>query len=761
VYGLLRESGLTRFYEFRRGRGLPPPEPHGDLLQFDGLLAGGVVPAGDGLVSVAVDIQGVHCAGCVWILETLFRRHPAGVDLRINPALGTAEIVWAPARGDLREWLAEAERFGYRFGRAGKPAVPRSRSLLIRLGISTAAAANVMIFSLCYYFGLAPAEGALYGLLGWLSLALTTVTLVAGGWVFLRTAVRGLRRGLVHLDLPIATGILLAYTGSVFAFLRQGPEAAYFDTVSIFITLMLVGRWLEERVLERNRHALLADGGIDHLYTRRYREGLLETIPASRVEAGDEIWIVPGDVVPADGVVTGNEGSISLAWITGESESSAVSEGDAVPAGAANDGDRTLHLVASAGSSSSRLASLLASPLPRDPGDGTGWWRRVSTVYVALVFLLAAGGFLAWVGQGVDRALEVTVAILVVACPCALGLATPMAHELMHLALRRRGVLLRRNEFLDRALAVRRVLFDKTGTLTLGSLELTPASRSVLETLGAEDRLALSTLAAQSNHPTARAVRDALGEGALAVAPAPVREIPGHGVETEIGAHLYRLGRGRFARNETDRGSGSEPDSRATVFTVDGVERARMELTECVKEDAREEIEALGRAGYEIHLLSGDAPARVATVAGALGIPPGRTGAGMTPEEKAARVAELDRGDALMVGDGLNDGPALAAATCSATPTLDHPALPDRSDFVFLGEEIGAVRRALFSARALRRVVRGNLIVAAAYNAAALTLCYAGLVTPVVAAILMPVSSVTLVLLTTWRLTGGRLAWMS
>jgi Cu2+-exporting ATPase len=385
----------------------------------------------------------------------------------------------------------------------------------------------------------------------------------------------------------------------------------------------------------------------------------------------------------------------------------------------------------------------------------------VATGYVVLVFGLAGLGFLLWQGRGIDRAVEVTVAILVVACPCALGLAVPMAHELMHLALRRRGVLLRRNEFLDRALTVRKVLFDKTGTLTLGTLSLTPSSRDALDALDETDHLALATLAAQSNHPASRAVRDALGGRALAIAPHPVRETPGEGVETAFGSHVYRLGQPAFTRGGRVAARSEEDGSRTTGFSRDGIERARFRLTEWVKEDAAEEIAALEEAGYEIHLLSGDGPARVEAVGRALGVSPARTRAGLSPQEKADRVRELDEGDTLMVGDGLNDGPALAAAACAATPTREHPTLPERSDFVFLGDEIGAVRRALLAARHLRRVVRGNLAAAVAYNAIALSLCYAGVVTPVVAAILMPVSSVTLVGLTAWRLSGRRLAWMS
>ena len=753
VHGLLHDAGLDRFYTLRGRDGVPPLERRSrDFAWLDAMLE--TEPDAD--LSrprrLRLDIQGIHCAACVWLLEQTFRRFAGGIDLRINPALGQADLVWVPERGDLRDWLAEAESFGYRFGPERKTPSRASRSLLGRLGLSAGAAAQVMMFSLCFYLGVSPENGLIYPVLGWLSLAFTTAVLLLGGSLFLVSAWRGLRRGLVHLDLPIAVGITLAYTGSVIAFFRAGPEAAYFDSVAVFIVLMLAGRWLQERILERNRNALLADGGVDGLVTRRLRDDRLETIPAVGVRPGDRLVVVAGDLVPVAAVLTEHPGRVALDWITGEAGTRAVEPGESVPAGAFNGGSEPMLLTAQEGFADSRLQDLLrpgAGDEGRDPG--AVWWERLSRIYVFAVFAAALAGFGIWIGHGWERALEVTVAVLVVTCPCALGLAVPLARELTHVALRRRGVFVRRARFLDRALRVSRVVFDKTGTLTLGNAVPDESSREAMASLADGDREALRAMTALSNHPASRALARAAGAPQGDPLPASVTEEPGRGLTRTTDHAVWRLGRADFA---VSHGFGD-----GVVFSRDGREIARFRLVEEIKTDAVEEVRALREAGLDVHVLSGDRPDRVARVALGLGLPANRVHGGLSPEEKADWITAVDREDTLMVGDGLNDGPGLDRAFCAATPAVDHPAVPARADFYFLGDRVGGVRAALGAARRLRRAVRGILAFAIGYNAIALALCYVGLVTPLVAAVLMPLGSAAVVTGTALRLRDGRNPW--
>jgi Cu2+-exporting ATPase len=757
VHDLIRGSGLERFYHLRRGAIAPPAGDRTDSFAWVERLTAGDGPTG--VRGLALDVQGVHCAACVWLLQELFTRTPGAVHLRVNPAAGTAEVTWSPAAGDLRAFLAEALRFGYRFGPARKQPAAKSRALLLRLGISAAAAMNVMMFSLSYYFGLSPEDGVVFPYFGWLNLALGTVAVAAAGPVFFRGAWLGLRRGIAHLDLPISLGILLAWGGSVWAHFARGPRAAYFDSLAAFVTLMLLGRWLQERVLERNRRALLAAGGAEALSARRLRDGRLEPVSASELRHGDEVWVVPGDLVPLDGRLLERPGVVSLDWIDGESRPRPVEAGDTIRAGSFNAGDSALRVTALQDFGDSRLVGLLAmAPEPDEARRSGRWWHRVSTAYVAVVLILAAMGFAAWWPAGAERALQVTVSILVVTCPCALGLATPLAHEMVHAALRRRGVFVRSATYSDRALSVRKILFDKTGTLTHGGARVGDEGRRAIRSLSHDARRALYNLAVRSNHPVSVAVAAAVAEDGAPelLRGADVREWPGLGLEWADGARVWRLGRRDFAVGGAGDGAAAGTEA---VFSADGRPLAAIPWGEALRDDAREEIAALTGRGLEVHLLSGDAPDRVEAAARELGIPAERARARLSPEDKAARVAELDDRDTLMIGDGLNDAPSLTAAWTSATPAVDHASLPARADFYFLGGGLGAVRAALLLPRALRTVVRDNLVVAVAYNAAVLALCFAGLATPVHAAVLMPLSSAAVVTLTAWRLSERRLAW--
>lgn len=759
VWELIRQTRLERFYDLKPGTTAPAATLRPDgFAWLDRLIAEheGLAP-GDAVLRLDLDIQGVHCAACVWLIEELFRRQAAGVQIRLNPALGKVELAWDTGRGDLKSFLTELERFGYRLGPARKGAQRHSRALIMRMAIAIAMAMNVMMFSVSVYLGLG--DGMLYRFFGWLSLVLSTVSLVAGGGVFYRGAIAGLRRGVLHLDVPIALGMTLAYAGSVYAFLTGGMEAAYFDSLCAFIALMLIGRWAQEHILERNRNSLLESSGAENLTVKRVRGGRLEAVGAAEIVLGDELWIAPGDLLPVRGLLLRRPTAAALDWITGESGQVTFEPGEAIPAGAFNVAARGFAVAAAEDFADSRLNDLLRTTSIADEQFRPQWWHRISGWYVAVVLVAAAGGFALWAGRDLARALEVTIAILVVTCPCALGLATPLAEELTHHRLRRAGVFVRKAAFLEKALAVRRILLDKTGTLTMGRLVLGGDDLAALAAVPPRARAVLRHMTARSNHPVSACVAAALGpvgaeESAVNDEEADaLRELAGQGLELPLPDGVWRLGRPGFAAG----GPAASPPAPAgvTMFTRDGAPLARLTPAEEFKADAAGEIAALRDAGYELYLLSGDAQGKVDRAAAALGLPPDRAEGDLDPEAKAARVRELDRQDTLMVGDGLNDSPSFAAAWCAATPAVDRPVLPGKADFFFLGDGIHAIGHSLAEAKRLRRVVRDNLVIAVVYNLAAIACCAAGLVTPVAAAVFMPASSVAVVTLTAVRMSRG------
>lgn len=772
VYELIHDEGFERYYDLRRCATSPPAELRADTFNWlDTVLEAAPLLPGSSVRRLQLDLQGLQCAACIWLLEQLFERHAGGVQLRINPAIGSVDMLWDEARGDLTAYLREVESFGYRFGPPRKEPPRRSRTLLIRIGVCAAAAMNVMTYSLSYYLGLAADEAALFDILGKLSLAWATVALVVGGSPFILAAWRGLKRGIVHLDLPIALGMLFAYAGSTWAYFSQGPQAAYFDTITIFITLMLIGRWLQERVVERNRNTLLASSGVADLFTRRFDQGLPKAIPVSEIEVKDELWIAPGDLVPVSSFLLHQAATVSLDWITGEAAPVEMEPGGVVPAGAFNAGTRGFRVGAREQFSGSRLSDLIrgepAGPSGSRPDTVSGieaWWNRVASVYVLLVFAVAALGFVVGLQTDLQRAIETSVAIMVVTCPCALGLGLPLGRELAHARLRDRGVLLRDDSFLDRVQQVQKIIFDKTGTITRGQLRLGSSSRLALASLDPEDRSVLLSMVTRSNHPVSRSVAEALAsqptQARLVSEPISadaVHETPGMGLSLTDGEREYRFGRPDFVLGrETVLSDTGFPGA---VFGLDGETKLMLEFQEDLRPDACSEVQALQDMGLSVHLYSGDNSQKVTRVAEEIGLAAARVLGDLSPEQKASAVASLDQDDTLMVGDGLNDSLSFDAAFCKATPAVDRAFLPQKADFYFLGDGIGAVRHAIEMAAHLHRVQRGNLIFAALYNAVAVSLCLLGVVTPVVAAILMPLSSVTVVVLTSQRLANRRLRW--
>ncbi|WP_164002642.1 heavy metal translocating P-type ATPase [Pyxidicoccus caerfyrddinensis] len=753
VYGLLREQGLTRYYQLTQGKAAPAPEPRGDrgFAWLEPLVTRAEAIPGP-VCALELDVQGIHCAACVWLMNELFRRQQGGAGLTVDPALGKVRMQWRRGAFDVGGFLRAVEGFGYLFGPSRKHPEAASLDLPIRLGLCAALAMNVMLFSVSFYVGLTPEDGDVFALFTRLSLALSTGVVLVGGWPFFRSAVQGLRRGVLHLDLPIALGILLVFGTSLVQARGGRGDLAYFDTLNTFVTLMLVGRWLQQRVLERNRRFLLEDDGAEGLFVRRQEGERLATVRAAEVGEGDVLVIAPGDLVPVDAVLLDADARVSTDWITGEPGERAVARGDSLPAGAFNAGREAVRVRAAQSFTDSPLVALLRRA-PAGTGSAavhTRFWDRVSRRWVVTVLGVSGLGLALWWPAGPDKALEVAVALLVVTCPCAIGIATPLAYELVQARLRREGFFVRSPDLMDRLPRVRQVLFDKTGTLTLGRLEL--VDRASVEALAPEARDVAFDLTSRSNHPASRCLSAALARvGARFSAEARVTEHAGQGVELTRDSVCWRLGRAQWAVAGQGVAAVSGP-----VLTRDGVLVASFALRESVRSDARREVQALQAEGRAVWLISGDAPARVRDLAEALGIPIAHALGGQRPEDKASAVSALDAADTLYLGDGVNDSLAFERALCAGTPAIDRPVMPGKSDFFLLGEGLASIREALRLSLRLRQVVRRLLTLAVAYNVVAVTVCLAGWMTPLRAALAMPATSLATVLFTVWSLSAAR-----
>jgi Cu2+-exporting ATPase len=592
-------------------------------------------------------------------------------------------------------------------------------------------------FSFARYLGLDAAADATIAHVFTLGEVITgALAVVVGGSVFVTTAVRALRLGVVPLDLPIAVGLVLAFLGSAAALLTGSHAGVFFDSAAMFAALMLVGRLAQRSMLARSRAQLLEDDGFGALPVTRLVARIPEAITAAQVVAGDELLVRPGDAVPVASRLAAPRALFSLAWIDGESDPRELHAGDEVPAGACSLGDAAIVVTALEPARESRLAALL-SRRDDDAPALDARWQRFAAGSVVAVLLIAIGAGIAWSSAGAARALEVATAILVVTCPCAIGLALPLASEIAVTSLRRRGVFVRRHGLLERLARVRHVVLDKTGTLTASSLVLSPVAKSQLALLGYADRAALFDLVARSSHPKSRVLHAAIAarHSALALREVQVVERAGRGLRAAIDGHVFELG----------RADGRPADD--VVFTRDGASLARFTFQEELQPDAAREVAALRARGLAIHIASGDRAARALDVGLRLGVPASEIHAEASPEDKAQLVRALGADHVLFIGDGVNDVAAFAAAGCAGTPALDRPQLPARADFYVVARGLGPLSALFDAAARYQRGTRAALAFSLVYNAVAVALAVVGAVTPLVAAVAMPLSSVAVIVL--------------
>lgn len=723
----LEVGGLTRYYDLRSGTGVPVGEARADHKWIEALEDEASATPG----RLALDVQGIHCAACVWVLEALFRRRDGGGHIVVNPSLGTLDL-GVSAAFDLPAFVGDVEALGYRVGPRRKRAQRESDDLLLRMGICFALAGNATFYAAAIYLGLR--TGPVFDLLDELSYAAAVLSVLVGGTVFFRSAVAGLRRRVLHLDVPIALGIGLAFAGSTWSRFFGDARASYVDTVSVFIALMLFGRWLQQRAIERNRTQLLEDEAAEALWTRRVEDGRPKLRRCGELHRDDVLSIAPGDLLPIDGAAV-EAGLFSLDWIDGESEARHFDADADVPAGAFNAGVEPIRVRATCDFQDSSLPALLRASRPDQDRKPTAFWQRLSLGYVISVLAAATGGalFHFWRAQDALGALDVATAVLVVTCPCAFGIAAPLAYELALAELRRSGLFVRSRGLLDRLVHVDRVVFDKTGTLTTGALTL--LDEAPLAALDTHDRDVLFTIAAASSHPKSAVVAETLEAlGARLRGDVVATEVTGAGVEAWVDGARHRLGSPTWAAHDP----GDDAD---LVYAVDGEAHAALETGEQLRPDAANEMRALTEAGYTPYILSGDLEAKVSSMAERLSLDGDHALAEHRPEDKAQYILGHDPDRTLFVGDGVNDALAVQAAACSGTPTVDRPFVASRADFFFSSAGLGPVTQVLRMARRLATTLRRVLTFAVLYNLFVIALAWAGVMRPWVAAVLMPASS--------------------
>ena len=684
-------------------------------------------------------VRGAKCAACLGKVERAAEAVPGVAAVRFNLSTGKLAVTLAERPAEPADVIAALDAAGYTAvpynpGEAAAQHDREGRELVIALGVAGFGAGNVMMFSVPVWAGLFGQElsPATRELMYWLCAIVATPCALFAGMTFFRSAWASLRRRKANMDVPISIGVLLTLAVSFSEAIQHGAHA-YFDAAVSLLFLLLIGRYLDHHLRARARSAATDLLALQAPMALRLDDDNREHgVPVADVAPGDRLAVAPGQRVPVDAVVAAGSSELDNALITGETATARVEPGQAVHAGALNLTGRLI-LRATARSEDSTVAAI-ARLMEAGAQSRSAYVRmadKAAAIYVPVVHTLAAATFLGgWLlGLGPHEALLRAAAVLIVTCPCALGLAVPAVQVAACGRLFRQGVLVKSGAALERLAEVNHVVLDKTGVLTIGR----PAPVDVplrLLTLAAP-------LARASRHPLARALAEAAGPGPVAT---DVVEHPGLGVEGRIDGRRARLGRATWMGVKT-----TSIDSEMW-FGFDGGTKVRMVFADRLRPDAAWTIEQLKLRGLSVEILSGDVEPAVRRVAEVVGV--SQWTSGLTPQEKAAAVALRTFADqkVLMVGDGLNDAAALAKAHASMAPGAAVDAAQNAADMVFSGENLFAIVEAIDVARAARARALENFGFSALYNLVAAPAAVLGLLNPFVAAIAMSGSSLVVTL---------------
>lgn len=721
-------------------------DPH--IADEEMLLASRMVD--NGIRQTDLSVPSIHCGGCIQAIEAALGALPGVEQARVNLSTRRVAIRWQADKPP-PPFIATLDKIGYHahLSDLGSDVKDETLTELIRaLAVAGFAASNIMMLSVSVWAGAEPATRDLFH---WLSALIACPALIYSGHVFFQSAWRALRRGQTNMDVPISIGVLLAFGLSLYETMHQGVHA-YFDASITLLFFLLIGRTLDHMMRERARTAVK---GLARLAARGalvvHDDGTHSYLPVGEIRPGMTILLPAGERVPVDAEVTQGQSEIDCSLVSGESLPRPAIAGSALSAGTLNL-TGPLTIVATAAAKDSFLAEMVRMMEAAEAGRSV--YRRIADraarLYAPVVHLTALLTFIGWmIATGdVHRAVTIAIAVLIITCPCALGLAVPMVQVVAARRLFENGIMIKDGGALERLAEIDTVVFDKTGTLTLDRLKL--ASRDRI------DPLALTiaaSMAAHSRHPYSRALAAAGREKGLApLVLTDISETPGAGLEAHINGTVYRLGRFDWALSDVSTDAASDA---GVVLSEGGRLQAAFHFESELRPDVQQSIAEVSSQGCGVEIMSGDRDEPVRRLSAALDVP---YLAGVSPGGKTRHIADLTASGhrVLMVGDGLNDTPALASAHASMAPASAADVSRSAADLVFLHDSLTAVPQAISVARDAGRLVRQNLILAVGYNAIAVPIAILGHVTPLIAAVAMSASSI-IVIANALRLTGPRL----
>lgn len=761
VFKLLDNLDLKRFYDLQSdGAGVSAAElKESDLQIFDSaeFLSRSVVTNG-GRSRMTVGILEMHCPACVWLLEKLPSLNLDIKSAQVNFSTKELSLIFDSASLTPKEAAKEISRLGYTpipVSENKEHAAARTiRDLYVRLAVAAFGAMNTMMLSVSLYQGqVTGIEPEYRRLLEYGSLVLSLPVVFYSALPFYRRSIQGLVNGVVHIDLPLSIGIVVGFAASVAA-LFSGSAAAYFDTICMLICLLLIGQVLQGEILRRIRYGADAEWALLPQFART-PSGM---VAIDKIRPGDRILVADGEIVPVDGEVIGGRSSINKSVITGESLPEAVTVGSSLVGGAVNYGAQ-IEMQATKSAEASSLSLIEGAVRGAARSSYSRMIDKISKRFVVVVLGAAVMTFLGWwiLERDLRQAVLSAVALLVVTCPCAIGLAVPLAIRVGLARARARGILVKDEAALEAISKVRRVFFDKTGTLTRPQLSVSEEWRAFGVASGQVASLVLSLERDVKNHPVADSLKS-FARGVLS------QELS-VGMEAEMEVE-YRPGVGVFGAGAGDQYSISalqeaelEPEVISIYASILAAGRSPLAVRKAdkilaifsvgsdLKTAAVAVVSELRALQREVHILSGDSAAAVSSVAKSLKIDEGSTQAAVSPIQKAQQLRE----DCMMVGDGVNDLLALKRAGVGVAISGGVAASMAVASVFLRSGELQDVSVLVRGADDIMKVVRLNLGFSLVYNIAVGAAAILGYVNPFVAAILMPISSITVISLSNFN----------
>lgn len=738
AYELVNSLGLGLYYGRRQidqSQRLIKPEDVDEVTDLSAWVRREV----NGISALTLLVDGLHCGACIWLIEQTLQKQQGVLSARVSLATRRLTLRWETERTRAETLVPLVQRLGYRLVPCDTKILQESedaesKHLLRCLAVAGFAAGNIMLLSTSIWSGEFTAITAgTRDLFHWISALIALPAIAYAGRPFFASALNALRARRTNMDVPISLAVILAPSVSLYETFSSGAHA-YFDSATTLLFFLLIGRYLDHRVRRAARagvERLLALNAISA--TVLLSDGTRRELPPRHLRPGMKVLVQPGAKIPADGNIVDGSSELDISLLSGESAPCVRKTGDEVFAGTVNlTGVLTIEVRKTG--EDTQLAEIirLTEAAETRRGRYVRIADRVARYYSPVVHVTALATFLAWTlfgGMAWQSALMISVAVLIITCPCALALAVPVVQVAASQRLMRAGVLLKSGDALERLGEINHIVLDKTGTLTTGrpslASEIDPAILKIA-----------AGIAINSHHPLSRALSRSCADVA---ALSPVLELPGEGLIWRSPEGTWRLGSARFAGADKNHAEGL-----AVWLRNPKGRRWRFDFGDRLRSDAAEAVARLRRTG-EVEICSGDRESIVAKTAGEVGI--GSWLSGARPAEKAARLQSLAKEGkrVLMVGDGLNDAPSLAAAHVSVAPSSGTDLAQVSADLVFQGERLGAVALAIEVAQRASRLMRQNLAISLIYNLAAVPLAITGFVTPLVAAIAMSTSSILVI----------------